>query len=212
MLRTFVAALLAIVALSLGAMGVVLVITGAPVVARPVAATARGSIGGVGPAVPDPPPRAPPVTPSAAPSAPSEPPRPADARPDARPTRVVARAPRAPGELTVSFAMDPRISRSLHMGTRWVSPPTYAGTHRGVLFTVQARAHGTHSRRTFPEATWLASEPDMVAFAPDRGGEVEIVVLREGRSTITVSQGGMRRTLAVSAAQHDGLWRVDLSR
>lgn len=139
--------------------------------------------------------------PAAVPHPPDDPPR----------TSVGAPARRATEGIKVSFKMDPRVTKSLHMGTRWVSPQTYVGTHRGNLFTVQARAHGADARRAFSDATWLSAEPDMVAVTPDAGGEIEIVVLREGRSTLTVAGGGARRTLTLSAVQRDGVWRVDIS-
>ena len=55
------------------------------------------------------------------------------------------------------------------------------------------------------------TQPDMVAVTPDRGREVEITVLREGRSTLTVAEDGVSKTLTVNAVQRSGVWRVDIS-
>jgi hypothetical protein len=132
---------------------------------------------------------------------------PADS-PEARPTASVVRPP---GGIKISFKLDPRITKSLHMGTRWVSPPTYVGKHEGDLFTVQARADGATAGRAIRDPTWSPAEPDMVAVTPDRGREVEISVLREGRSTLTVAEGDAGRTVTVNAVQRDGVWQVDIS-
>lgn len=118
---------------------------------------------------------------------------------------------RAVGGVKISFKLDPRLTKSLHMGTRWVSPPTYAGTHDGNLFTVQARADGVAAGRAIRDPTWLPAEPDMVAVTPDRGREVEVAVLREGRSTLTVTEGDVSKTVTVNAVQRAGVWQVDIS-
>ena len=114
--------------------------------------------------------------------------------------------------MTISFKLDPRLTKGMHLGTRWVSPESYVGTHDGSLFTVQARARGADaSGRAIREPTWLPAEPDMVAVTPDRGAQVEIAVLREGRSSLTVAEGGVSRTLTVNAVQQAGVWRVDIT-
>jgi hypothetical protein len=127
-------------------------------------------------------------------------------------TRAGTTFPRASAGMKVSFKMESRVTSGLHMGARWVSPPTYVAMQEGNLFTVQARAHGVDAGRAIRDPTWLPSEPDMVAVTPDHGSEVEIVVLREGRSTLTVTEGGARKRLTVKAVQQAGVWRVDISR
>jgi hypothetical protein len=51
----------------------------------------------------------------------------------------------------------------------------------------------------------------MVAVTPDNGRVVEIAVLREGRSTLTVAEGSVSRTVTVNAVQRAGVWQVDIS-
>jgi hypothetical protein len=126
-------------------------------------------------------------------------------------TGAATPAARAPGSIKISFKQDPRITKSLHMGTRWVSPPTYVGTHASGLFTVQARADGVTGGRRITNPTWSPAEPDMVAVTPDQGREVEIAVLREGRSTLTVSEGGVNKTVTVNAVERAGSWQIDIS-
>jgi hypothetical protein len=59
-------------------------------------------------------------------------------------------APTAPGALTgiaISFKMDPRITRGMYMGDRWISPPTFTSTFQeGKETIVEARVHGVDAR------------------------------------------------------------------
>lgn len=120
-------------------------------------------------------------------------------------------APFTPSALTVSFKLDPRLTRGLHMGTRWVSPARYVARQSGPLITLQARAQSAAGRDT-TGASWLASQPDMIALSSDHGREVEITVLREGESEVVVAHGDEVTKLAVKAAHESGTWRVEFSR
>jgi hypothetical protein len=122
--------------------------------------------------------------------------------------RPVAPRRRAPGAIRISFQLDPRLTKGLHMGNRWVSPPTYVSSQSGGVFTLRARAEppapGT------PDPTWLTSAPDMVAVSSDRGSEVEITVLRAGESDLRVSAGDSVKTLKVRAQRQADAWRVEV--
>jgi hypothetical protein len=129
--------------------------------------------------------------------------------PERREARRVAAGSRA---MKVSFRLDPRLTKGLHMGERWVSPPTYMSSKDGNVFTVDARAHGVDvAGHPIKHATWLPAEPDMVAVSPHEGNQVEITVLRAGRSELTVSGGGAEKQLTVEATQEEGIWRVAIS-
>lgn len=121
----------------------------------------------------------------------------------------------ASGDVRLQFAfrLDPRLTRSLHMGDRWVSPPKYSRTGDSSLLTIRARARvvGDGPPRAPAGALWMASEPDMIAFTPDRGDEVEVVVLRAGESWITVNTGEVRGALRVKASPAGGRLRVDIA-
>jgi hypothetical protein len=129
-------------------------------------------------------------------------------------TRQLAGSPAPPtaAAIMIAFKLDPRLTRGLHMGTRWVSPARYVATRSGPLVTLQARAQSADAGRDATGAAWLASQPDMVALSPDHGREVEITVLREGESELVVTQGNAVTKLAVKAAREAGIWRVELSR
>jgi hypothetical protein len=120
----------------------------------------------------------------------------------------------AGSELRVSYELDPRLTRGLYLGERWVSPPTYTRLQGGDALTIRARAHrveqGGAPRRV--DATWTSSGPDIVAVAPGRGHEVVITARRPGEAVLTVTHAGASRTLSVTAAKVRGVLRVDISR
>lgn len=117
----------------------------------------------------------------------------------------------APGvtRLELSFKLDPRVTRSLHMGDRWVSPPTYTSTGGPEHVSVDVRARPIGGAAALP--AWTASEPDMVEVSPPAGEQVRITVRRAGVSRLTVSSGGASRTLLVEASELSGGLRLDLS-
>lgn len=159
---------------------------------------------------------APPI-PVEEPVAASPPPTPRPVATAAPPERVRARAPvpQPPREsqLELSFRLDPRLTRSLHMGDRWVAPPTYSIVGDAKSAIVEARARLTGGASPAPPApAWTASQPDMVEVSPERGDRVKITVWRAGESRLTVESGGLSRTVVVHAtAATGGALRVSIS-
>jgi hypothetical protein len=105
----------------------------------------------------------------------------------------------------VSFKLDPRLTDGVYMGERWVSPATFhAATQVGSTFSNAARVeHASHA-----PAEWTPSDPGAVAVAPASGRQVEITVLRPGRSTLTVTVGEDAAIVTVDAAHTNGTWVV----
>lgn len=131
-------------------------------------------------------------------------------------TASPARSPAgAPGvaRIDLAFKLDPRVTRSLHMGDRWVSPPSYTSTGPLDRVSVDARARvvGGSPGTARPLPIWIASEPDMVEVSPEEAEQVRITVWRTGQSSLTVESGGVARTLKIRAAQVSGALRVDIS-
>jgi hypothetical protein len=122
--------------------------------------------------------------------------------------------PAGAARVDVSFRLDPRLTSGLHMGTRWVSPPTYTRTGDGKTVTVEARARvvGGTAPRSGAKPTWHASQPDMVEISAERGDRVTLTVWRPGESTVTVAGGAATRALTVRAAEVDGALHVDIVR
>lgn len=117
--------------------------------------------------------------------------------------------------IEVSFKLDPRLTRGLGMGDRWVSPPTYTSAAlTGADVTIEARARARDSSgRPMKDVkpVWTPADPGMVAVAPAERGAVRITVKRAGRSDVTVTSGRVAKKLTVAAVQERGVWRVDIA-
>lgn len=129
----------------------------------------------------------------------------------------LANGPAAPpadlNTIQVSFMLDPRLTRGMYMGDRWVSPPTYTRVGQGREVTVEARAEVLDARgmkmKNGPE--WIAADPEMVTVSPGQGNEVTITVKRPGESVLKVVSGEVTRELLIRATEKDQVLRVDIS-
>lgn len=150
----------------------------------------------------------PPVPLAAPPAVMTPPTKPVGALPP-EPGRPWREKARGPARFDFSFKLDPRLTRGVHMGDLWVSPPTYTRTGAGAGVIVEARARVIGGSDDLIPA-WTASQPDMVEVQPPEGAQVNITVLRAGESRLTVESAGVSRTLTVKAAQLAGGLRVDI--
>jgi|GEM_PF-193069 len=117
-------------------------------------------------------------------------------------------------DIQVSFKLDSRLTRSLYMGDRWVSPPTYTGTRQvGKEYTVEVRAKGIDVRgRHIPvNPHWIASDPEMVVLSPARGEAVKITVRRAGESMLKLKVAEFSRNLIINAKREDDALQVKIS-
>lgn len=114
-------------------------------------------------------------------------------------------------DIKVSFQLDPRLTRGLFMGERWVFPPTYVGA--GGQDTVMARAEGFDAKGKPVEisAEWVPADPEMVAVSPRQGKEVKITVRRAGQSTLNVASPGFSRELIIKATTKGNALQVEIS-
>lgn len=141
----------------------------------------------------------------------------AEALPNAprTPEPAAAAAATALADIKVSFKLDPRLTRSLYMGDRWVSPPTYTRLQEpGKALRVDARVEGIDARgRKMPVSpAWLVSDPDMVAIVPGEGNAVSITVMRPGESRLEVAAAGISREFLIRAKPGKDALQVDISR
>ena len=122
-----------------------------------------------------------------------------------------AKAPGGQAGLAVSFKVDPRLTKGLYMGDRWVSPATYVGTNG--QDTVEARVKGVDAggAAVAVSPTWIPADPAMVTVTPGQGNEVRITVRRAGESKLKVSSPGFSRELAVKATYQDNTIRVQIT-
>lgn len=115
--------------------------------------------------------------------------------------------------MKVVFKLDPRLTRSLYMGDRWVSPATYTGLQRGT-FMVEAKALGRNAQGQQVNASpeWIPADPGMVTVSPPQGNAVTISVHRAGQSRVNVVSGAVSRILSIKATQpSDSTLQVEIS-
>ena len=125
------------------------------------------------------------------------------------PTPVAASLP----AIKVSFKLDPRITRGMYMGDRWVSPPTFTGVQAGKETTVDARVEGidTGGKLAAASPVWTPEDPDMMRVLPSQGRQVRITVRRAGESALTVTWGKVTRKLTVKATTRDDTIQVEIT-
>jgi hypothetical protein len=109
-------------------------------------------------------------------------------------------APKAPGALTgiaVSFKQDPRLTKGLYMGERWVSPPVHGVDAKGNKMKIAP--------------TWTPSDSEMVTVTPGEGSDVKIAVKRAGKSTLKVAAPGASKELSIKATEEGDVLRVEIT-
>lgn len=115
--------------------------------------------------------------------------------------------------IKVSFKLDPRITRGMYMGDRWVSPPTYTGAQAGKEITVDARVEGLDAKGIPKDISpeWIPEDSGMVAVSPRQGRQVKITVNRTGQSILKVSAPGFSRELSIKATHQGNSIQVEIS-
>lgn len=114
--------------------------------------------------------------------------------------------------IDVSFKLDPRITKGLYMGDRWVPPPyTQGGDDKQV--TVEARAHGRDSSGKSLNASpkWVLAHADIATVTPGEGSQVTITVQRPGETTLRVTADGVSKELGIKAEKQGAALRVVIS-
>jgi FKBP-type peptidyl-prolyl cis-trans isomerase len=124
---------------------------------------------------------------------------------------VPAPAAAVPG-ITLSFKLDPRLTKGLYMGDRWVSLP-YSQVGERNQVTIEARAEGVDDKGkpTSISPKWIAADPEMVTVTPNQGNAVRITALRPGESGLQVTSGGSSRELTIKAAYKGDALVVEIS-
>jgi hypothetical protein len=127
--------------------------------------------------------------------------------------RKKAVADTVPKSITVSFKLDPKITKGLYMGDRWASPPTHTQVQEGKTCIVEARAQGVAAKgkpvKIKPK--WIPADPKMVTVSPGEGSDVKITVQRDGQSKLMVVSPGVSKELSIKAAYLDNAIRVEIS-
>jgi len=127
---------------------------------------------------------------------------------------AAAQAAASLNDIKVSFKLDPRITRGMYMGDRWISPPTYVGVGEGREMTVEARAEGLDAKGNPMDVSpeWMPANPGMVAVSPAQGKEVKITVRSGGQSSLKVSSLGISKDLLIKATYEGNAIKVEITR
>ena len=114
----------------------------------------------------------------------------------------------------VFYKLDPRLTRGLYLGERWVSPPTYAiVVADGVPYTVDARVEilDGNGQTLFADAEWIVENPEMVTVSPTQANEFKITIQRGGQSTLRITTPDATKTLSVKARYQNNALLVEVS-
>lgn len=117
------------------------------------------------------------------------------------------------GTIQVEFKLDTRITGSLYMGERWVSPSTYDTVQPGAIFAVEARAQlvDEDGRPLQSDIEWMPADPGVVAVTPGQGNQVTIQIRGAGETSVQVISQGIAKTLAITATYQDDAIRVKIT-
>jgi hypothetical protein len=114
-------------------------------------------------------------------------------------------------DISVTFKLDPRLTKSLYMGDVWVAPNTYSSV-RDEMVVVDARATlvGAGGQALRIDPVWTAEPADMVTVTPGQARQVTITVTRAGESVLRVASDGMVKELPIKAWYEGKALHVDI--
>lgn len=115
--------------------------------------------------------------------------------------------------IEITFKLDPRLTKGMYMGERWVSPPVYTRVGEGKEVTVeaQARVMDATGRQVAISPVWTAADPDMVTVTPGQGKAVDIIVKRAGQTSLKITSSGITKELVIKATARNNVIQVDIS-
>jgi hypothetical protein len=128
--------------------------------------------------------------------------------------RMIRAADSPLDDLKVSFKLEARLTRSLYMGDRWLSPPTYLQVGAGKTCTLEASIRGLNAqgKAVNTPATWRATDPDMVQISePGPGNTVKLTVVRPGETTVEIASQGITKQLPLHATSYGGTLLVAMA-
>jgi hypothetical protein len=117
-------------------------------------------------------------------------------------------------DIKVSFMLDPRLTRGMYMGERWVSPPTFTSTlQEGSEIAVDARAQGLDAagRSLLVNPEWITTDPDLVTVKPGKKGSAKIIVKKAGQTSLKVVSQGVTKELSIKAIDKGNSLQVEIA-
>lgn len=124
--------------------------------------------------------------------------------PGVRPSSAHDKTPALPlSDIKLEFKLDPRLTKSLYMGDRWVSPPTFTqvGVEHAKQVIVEAVAHvlDAKGRPLNTRPNWVAADPGVATITRSQGNGVRITVTRVGETTVEVVSQGLSKKISIKA-------------
>jgi hypothetical protein len=121
-------------------------------------------------------------------------------------------SPNKQGSIKLLFKMDPRVTRSMYMGERWISPTKYVRVGESKECTVETRyeVFDTTGKKIDISPEWISTDPEMVTVKPVKGNEVNITVKRAGESKLKVSSYGVSKELIIKAEDRGDIIQVEI--
>lgn len=117
-----------------------------------------------------------------------------------------------PDAINVTFKLDPRITRALYMGDRWVSAPfTQRGDEKQVIVEASAEAVDANGKRLNKAVEWIPADPTIATVASGQGNQVVITVLRPGKTSLRLAAGAISTELTLTAVRNKGALEAQLS-
>ena len=116
-------------------------------------------------------------------------------------------------DIKISFRLDPRLTKGLYLGDRWVSPSTFAPARQGKTATVEVAAEGLDltGKRAKIRPEWIPADPEMVEVTRGQGDDVQITVKRAGESKLKVIAQGFTKELAIKAVDQGDAIAVEIA-
>lgn len=119
---------------------------------------------------------------------------------------------RRDARMEFSFKVDPRLTRGLYMGDRWISPSIYVGAKGQDMVEARVVARDARGNPMAELPRWIPADPSMVTVAPTVGSEVHITVNRAGESRVQVVAGGITEELIVKAMRSGEVIKLQIHR
>jgi FKBP-type peptidyl-prolyl cis-trans isomerase FklB len=115
-------------------------------------------------------------------------------------------------DLRFSYRLDPRLTRGLYMGERWISVPTFSGIAGQTAVKTRVEGLDTQGRPIVVQPRWTVSDESMVTVTPSEGSEVEINVKRAGLSTLQVTFDAVTTELVIHAEQEGESLKLEIAK
>jgi len=130
-------------------------------------------------------------------------------------TRPNHERPQPIADIRFLFKLDPRLTRSLYMGDRWVAPSpagyTQVGDTAGVKVEVRVVGVNSSNHPLAANFEWIVDDSEIATVLPDLGSEVAITAVRPGTTRVTlVAPDGQSRVLILNVTRPHGALQVEV--